>query len=272
MTQPSQPGASLYGQPAIHDLLHFGWSADLAHYEALANEVRARCDAPILEGAVGSGRVALHLARAGHVVHGIDCDRAMLAALAERVALQPDHVRARLSWAAGDLRALPDGPRGLVFAALNSIGLLHEPDDVAAFFSSAARLLVPGGRLAFDIWRPDAGTLAQARTTAGSVVDSPRFRDPRDGTWVRSSETTRLDEHTGLLHIELAIYRLDESPPELLSIAMRLWEQDTLEALARRCDLLVEKRVDLGEVQGWILRRYLQRTKISPSDTESWRT
>jgi SAM-dependent methyltransferase len=254
MTEPSKPGASLYGQPAIHDLLHFGWSADLAHYEALANEVRTRCDAPILEGAVGSGRVALHLARAGHVVHGIDRDKAMLAALAERVASEPEQVRARLSWAEGDLRALPDGPRGLVFAALNSIGLLHEPEDVAAFFASAARLLVDGGRLAFDIWRPDPATLAQARTKLGSVVDSPRFRDPRDGAWVRCSETTRLDEHTDLLHVDLAIHRLDESPPELLSLAVRLWDPDTLVALARRCELVVEQRVDLGEVQGWVMR------------------
>lgn len=254
MSQPSQPGASLYGQPAIHDLLHFGWSADLAHYQALANEVRARCAAPILEAAVGSGRVALHLARAGHVVHGIDRDRAMLAAMAERVAQEPEHVRARLSWAEGDMRALPDGPRGLVFAALNSIGLLHEPDDLAAFFSSAARVLVPGGRLAFDIWRPDPGTLAQARTPLGSVVDSPRFRDPRDGEWVRCSETTRIDEHTGLLHVELAIHRLDESSPERLSLTVRMWDADTLVALARRCDLVVEARVDLGEVQGWVLR------------------
>jgi SAM-dependent methyltransferase len=245
---------SLYGQPAIHDLLHFGWSADLAHYEALATEVRARCDAPILEGAVGSGRVALHLARAGHVVHGIDCDKAMLAALAERVANEPEHVRERVSWAEGDLRALPAGPRGLVFAALNSIGLLHEPDDLAAFFASATRVLVPGGRLAFDIWRPEPATLAQARTQTGSVVESPRFRDPRDGAWVRCSETTRIDPCTELLHVDLAIHGLDEPPPELLSLAIRMWEQATLEGIARRCGLLIEERVDLGEVQGFVLR------------------
>ena len=41
-------GASLYGQPAIHDLLHFGWSADLAHYEALATEVRREGAACVL--------------------------------------------------------------------------------------------------------------------------------------------------------------------------------------------------------------------------------
>jgi SAM-dependent methyltransferase len=247
-------GTSLYGQPAIHDLLHFGWSADLDHYVALATQVRTRCDAPILEGAVGSGRVALHLARAGYVVHGIDVNPAMLAALAERVAAESQEVRERLSWAEGDLRALPHGPRGLVFAALNSIGLLHREDDVAAFFSSAARVLVPGGRLAFDTWQPDAQTFAQARTENGSVVESPRFRDPRDGSWVRCSETTRLDPHTDLLHVDLAIHRLDESAPELLSLVIRLWEPDTLTRLARRCGFVVETCAALGEVRGWVLR------------------
>lgn len=251
---PAHRHGSLYGQPAIHDLLHFGWSADLAHYEALAAEVRTRCDAPILEGGVGSGRVALHLARAGHVVHGVDRDRAMLEALAARAAQEPEPVRERLSWAEGDLRALPEGPWGLVFAALNSIGLLHEQCELDAFFASAARGLAKGGRLAFDTWCPDPDTLAQARTPSGSVVESPRFRDPRDGAWVRCSETTWIDEHTGLLHIDLAIHRLDESPPELLSLAIRSWDEDTLIASARRCDLFVQERVQLGEVEGWILR------------------
>ena len=86
------------------------------------------------------------------------------------------------------------------------------------------------------------------------MVESPRFRDPRDGEWVRCSETTRIDPHTELLHVDLAIHRLDESMPELLSLAIRLWDQATLTAIARRCDLLIEQRVDLGEVQGFVLR------------------
>jgi hypothetical protein len=59
---------------------------------------------------------------------------------------------------------------------------------------------------------------------------------------------------TELLHIDLAIHRLDESPPELLSLAIRLWEADTLIDAAERCGLIVDQTVPLGEVQGWVLR------------------
>lgn len=235
---------SLYGQPAIYDLLFHGWSADLAHYLALAESLRP---ASILECAVGSGRVALHLARAGHRVHGVDLDPAMLEALAARVAGEPSAVQARLSWALGDLRSLDTGRRhGLVLAPFNALGHLHSTADLAAFLGRVRVELEPGGTFAFDVWQPSEATLA------GRVSDSPRFRDPRTHEPMRCTETTRVDPATGLLHVELALHGLDGDPPEVLAIALQVRDGDTLSAALGEAGFVVSETVDLGEMQGWI--------------------
>ena len=58
----------------LYDLDYGGFTADLPMYENFAR----RCELPVLELGVGTGRVALHLARAGFVVWGIDSSPAML--------------------------------------------------------------------------------------------------------------------------------------------------------------------------------------------------
>lgn len=71
------------GTAAIwHDVECGSYAADLPLWEELAE----RCGDPILELGCGTGRVALHLARRGHRVYGLDRDPELLGALAERAA------------------------------------------------------------------------------------------------------------------------------------------------------------------------------------------
>ncbi|MBL8718928.1 MAG: hypothetical protein JNL79_23295 [Myxococcales bacterium] len=71
---------------------------------------------------------------------------------------------------------------------------------------------------------------------------------------MRCTETTRVDPATGLLHVELALHGLDGDPPEVLAIALRVRDGDTLSAALAAAGLLVSETVDLGEMQGWICR------------------
>ena len=57
--------------------------------EALGASWRRPAAAPVLELGCGTGRVALHLARRGHRVLGLDLDPELIAALAERAAGLP---------------------------------------------------------------------------------------------------------------------------------------------------------------------------------------
>lgn len=61
------------------------YAADLPLWEELA----AQADGPILDLGCGGGRVALHLARRGHRVTGLDRDADLVAAFAERAAGLP---------------------------------------------------------------------------------------------------------------------------------------------------------------------------------------
>src|SRR5580704_9431833 len=102
-----------------------------------ASELHARLPAgpgPVLEVGVGTGVVALGLARRGRAVIGVDVSAAMLARA--RARLGPVLVR-------GDSRALPLGD-GSVSSAV-SVWVVHAVVPPQAMFSEVARVLRPGG-------------------------------------------------------------------------------------------------------------------------------
>ena len=70
---------TLYDDPWYYRMLFDRRSHDLAFYLDLAKKV----DGVVLELGVGTGRVALSLARAGHTILGADSSEPMLAELAE---------------------------------------------------------------------------------------------------------------------------------------------------------------------------------------------
>lgn len=137
---------------------------DLDLYLALA----ARTGGPILELAVGSGRLAVPLADAGHDVTGVDIDPAMLdRARRAWAGARPGgrrgvrRTRGSLALIEGDLRTLELPERfGLAFIALNSLFQVGPADDQRAAIAALARHLRPGGVAVVDVELPDAAELA----------------------------------------------------------------------------------------------------------------
>jgi ubiquinone/menaquinone biosynthesis C-methylase UbiE len=146
------------------------WSAemteDIPFYVGLAREVRA--DAAIVELAVGSGRVAIPVARAtGRSVLGVDTSPSMLAQARERAATAGVEVELREA----DMRDLElDEPAGLVYCPYR--GLLHLPTwaDRRRTFERVATALRPGGRFA---WNAFAFDHAIAARLDGQHQDEP---------------------------------------------------------------------------------------------------
>jgi SAM-dependent methyltransferase len=132
---------------------------DLDLYRALA----ARSGDPILELAVGTGRLAVPLAAEGHAVTGVDRDPAMLArarAAAVRAGLGEDGLT--LVEADIDGLALPAaGTFGLAFIALNSFLLLGSRASQRAALRTLAAHIRRGGLAVIDVWQPDAEDLAR---------------------------------------------------------------------------------------------------------------
>jgi len=131
------------GTAAIwHDVECGGYAADLPLWEELAE----RCDEPILELGCGTGRVALHLARRGHEVIGLDRDPELLHVLEKRA--EGLTLRTHLA----DARAF-DLPRpvGLVLAPTHLLQLLPSQAERSESLGSVAAALRPGGMLAATI-------------------------------------------------------------------------------------------------------------------------
>jgi ubiquinone/menaquinone biosynthesis C-methylase UbiE len=146
------------------------WSAemteDIPFYVELAREVGA--DAAIVELAVGSGRVAIPVARStGRSVLGVDTSPSMLAQARERAATAGVEVELREA----DMRDLElDEPAGLVYCPYR--GLLHLPTwaDRRRTFERVATALRPGGRFA---WNAFAFDHAIAARLDGQHQDEP---------------------------------------------------------------------------------------------------
>ena len=152
---------------------------DLDLYLALAD----RAGGPILELAVGTGRLAVPLAEAGHLVTGVDLDPAMLDRARRRARRRPPSSD-RLTLVEADLVGLrlPDAGRfGLAFIALNSLLVLPSRAAQQAALQALADHLAPGGLAVVDIWLPDAEDLA--RFDGRIILEWPRL-DPETGAIV----------------------------------------------------------------------------------------
>jgi ubiquinone/menaquinone biosynthesis C-methylase UbiE len=124
------------------------WSAHMTEDVDWYVELAREADGPIVELAVGNGRVAVPVARAtGRVVIGIDASPAMLASARERASA----AGVELDLRAGDMRELQlEEPAALVYCPFRS--LLHLPTwtDRRRVFERVHAALRPGGRFAWN--------------------------------------------------------------------------------------------------------------------------
>ncbi|NYH55335.1 SAM-dependent methyltransferase [Nocardiopsis arvandica] len=107
-------------------------------------------DAPALEFAVGTGRVALPLRARGVHVFGIEMSEPMAAQL--RAKPGGDAITVTI----GDMATCrAPGRFGLVYAVCNAITCLLSQSEQVACFRNAARHLLPGGRFVVEVEVPD---------------------------------------------------------------------------------------------------------------------
>ena len=120
---------------------------DVAFYVELARET----DGPLVELAVGTGRVAIPVAReTGRHVLGIDSSPAMLAQARERAAAAGVDLELR----EGDMRELElDEPAGLIYVPARSLGHLPTWADRRRVFERVYASLRPGRPLRLELLR-----------------------------------------------------------------------------------------------------------------------
>ncbi len=152
-----------------HDVECGAYAADLPLWAELADETGG----PVLDLGCGTGRVALHLARHGHRVLGLDRDASLLAAFAERVGELPAEAEA------GDARDFDLALKfGCVLAPMQLIQLLGNGEERLRCLRRIDAHLRPSGLAA----------LAIVEELPVATMSSPPLPDARevDG-WVFSS-------------------------------------------------------------------------------------
>src|SRR5262245_1386691 len=157
------------------------WAADMTEDIPFYVELAGDADGPVVELAVGSGRVAIPVARAiGRTVIGIDTSPAMLDLARE--ADGGDLLDLRL----GDMRDLElEEPAALVYCPYRA--LLHVPTwaDRRRVFERVAASLMPGGRFAWNVFAFDHEIAAR--------LDGLQQRDPIPHTIRYSVGESRAD-------------------------------------------------------------------------------
>jgi SAM-dependent methyltransferase len=108
---------------------------------------------PVVELAVGTGRIAIPIARAGIDVIGVDSSPGMLAVA--RAAAEEVGVADRLDLRVGDLREPPVSERvPLVLCPFRSLLHVETEDEKLRALRAARTLLEPEGRFVFDVFAP----------------------------------------------------------------------------------------------------------------------
>jgi ubiquinone/menaquinone biosynthesis C-methylase UbiE len=151
------------------------WSApmteDVEFYVALAKDA----DGPLVELAIGNGRVAIPVARAtGRSVLGIDSSPAML----EQARTRAVAAGVELDLREGDMRELEVAdPAALIYCPFRA--LLHLPtwSDRRRTFERVAASLLPGGRFAWNAFAFDhrVATSLDGRHHEDPVPHSVRY-------------------------------------------------------------------------------------------------
>jgi SAM-dependent methyltransferase len=192
-----------YVDPLLYDSEYADQADDIDWYGALADE-RAR-EGTVLELGIGSGRIAIPIARSGHRVIGLDRMPEMLEHL---------HAKLRALGRAGEAPSgtietkvgdmtdipLPDACVELVIAPFNCLMHLYTWQDLLACFRSVFRVLKPGGTFAFDVLLPDLEWLLLDPEQRHAVT---RFTHPRTGEKMIYSTNHTYDPDTQVCHIRL---------------------------------------------------------------------
>lgn len=224
----------------LYDLDLSSDPGDLDLYLALA----ARTGGPVLELAVGTGRLAVPLAAAGHDVTGVDVDPAMLArARAAADAHGPATAR-RLRLVEGDARSvrLEDAGRyRLATIPLNSIFLMGTRADQAAAMATLAAHLAPGGSAVVDVWLPGADDLA--RYDGRLVVEWVR-EDPDTGDTVTKVNAAEYEPAWGAIRLTTVFEAGRQGVPPARWVRvdrLRLIGPQELVAMAQTAGLVVDQ-------------------------------
>jgi SAM-dependent methyltransferase len=223
----------------LYDLDLVDDPGDVELYLALADRARGR----VLELAVGTGRVAVPLAAAGHRVTGVDNDTSMLHRARARGAAGLAGSGGSLELVEADIvgLALPEGGTfAFGYLALNSLMTLGTRVAQGAAIQALADHLEPGGIAAVDVWLPDAEDLARYD---GRLILEWARTEPTSGAMVTKAGSAQYDAATGTVALTTVFEEGAQGAPPARWVRhdrLRLVSAEELTGFAEAAGLRVE--------------------------------
>jgi SAM-dependent methyltransferase len=138
--------------------LYDPWSVSVVEDVDFYVDEARRSGGPVLELGVGTGRIAVPIARAGLRVVGVDSSEGMLAVAREQAVLAGVDVDLRL----GDMRDPPvEEQFALVVIPFRTLLHMQTDDDRRAALAAVRACLREDGRFVFDVFTPGADDIAE---------------------------------------------------------------------------------------------------------------
>ena len=188
-------------------------------------EMAEQCGDPILELGCGTGRVAIPLAKRGHIVTGVDLSHSMLAQALRKSKAED----ASVAWVMSDMRDFALKRKfPLVIATINTLCHLLTLEELEACLASVKRHLTPGGRFVIDVFNPSLDILL--RDPEERYAHS-EYQDLRGQGTIMVTQTNMYDAATQINRITL-FYRFPDRKDEITEeLKMRIYFPKELDEL-----------------------------------------
>src|SRR4051794_1348800 len=217
--------AELYGDRIadVYDVFHAEIGLDTeAAVEVLAEFAGS---GPVLELAIGTGRIALPLAERGLEVHGIDASERMVEKLREKPG--GDAIPVTI----GDFADVGvEGRYSLIFVVFNTLFGLQTQEEQVRCFANAAEHLADGGHFVIEAFVPDP-----ARWDRGQRVQATRVTP--DEVTIDVSRWDPLAQRAESSHLVLT-----EQGVKMYPVSLRMAFPAELDLMARLAGLELKHR------------------------------
>lgn len=221
---------SHYTDPVYYDRTYRRRREDVRWYVQRARSALGEAGGGVLELGVGTGRVAIALAREGVPVVGVDAMQPMLDRFEARLQREPKRVRSSVTLHRGDLERLRLGERfGVVTSPFHVLNHCYTREALARALATVRAHLAPGGTFLFDVRVPNPDEL---RRHPDKVYKGRDVTLPSTGGRYRYRE--RWDYHSAsqIQTVEMAFIGVDDpSDFHLQVLTHRCWFPAELAAI-----------------------------------------
>lgn len=219
-----------YEDPGYYDQAYRRRREDVRFYVARVRSELGKRPKPVLELGVGTGRVALALAREGIPVVGVDAMQPMLDRFAERLEREPKSVRSKVTLVRGDLERVDLGETfRVVTAPFHVLNHCYSREQMADALGTVRRHLTGRGRFLFDVRVPNPDEL---RRDPDKVYKGRDVTLPSTGRRYHYRERWDYDTVSQIQTVEMAFVGVDDPTDfHMQLLTHRCWYPAELGAL-----------------------------------------